>query len=146
MQGYLNNPEATAATIRPDGFMHTGDIGYFDDKGWLEITDRIKELIKYKGFQVAPAEIEALINTLPGVADVVVIPVPDEAAGEIPRAYVVRAAGSTVTDNDIEELVQTHLAPHKQLRGGVRFVDAVPRAASGKLLRRKQIELDRAAP
>jgi acyl-CoA synthetase (AMP-forming)/AMP-acid ligase II len=144
MQGYYKNPQATAATIRPDGFMHTGDIGFFDDRGWLEITDRIKELIKYKGFQVAPAELEALINSMPGVADVVVIPVLDEEAGEIPRAYVVRGAGSTVTEGEILELIKGHLAPHKQLRGGVRFVEAVPRAVSGKLLRRKQIELDRA--
>lgn len=143
MQGYYNNPEATKSTIREDGFMHTGDIGFFNQEGWLTITDRIKELIKYKGFQVAPAELEALIASMPEVKDCVVIPVLDDEAGEIPRAYVVRQDGSDISDQAIMDYVTEKAAPHKRLRGGVRFVDAIPRSPSGKILRRVQIEIDR---
>jgi acyl-CoA synthetase (AMP-forming)/AMP-acid ligase II len=144
MTGYYNNEEATKNCLRDDGFMHTGDIAKFDKDGWLQITDRCKELIKYKGFQVAPAELEALINSLPTVKDVVVIPVLDDDAGEIPRAYVVPQDGVTVTEQDILDFVHEKVSAHKKLRGGIRFVPEVPRSASGKLLRRVQVELDRA--
>jgi OPC-8:0 CoA ligase-1 len=90
MKGYYKNEDATKSAIRPDGWLHTGDIGLFDEEGWLYITDRCKELIKYKGFQVPPAELEACILSIPQVIDCVVIPVEDEEAGELPRAYVVR--------------------------------------------------------
>ena len=143
MRGYLHNEEATKATIRPDGWLHTGDIGYFDSHGWLYITDRSKELIKYKGFQVPPAELEAIIASMKEVKDVIVIPVLDEEAGEIPRAYVVKQEAS-LTEGDVEKFVYDKVAPHKRLRGGVRFCDSVPKSASGKLLRRVQIQLDRA--
>jgi len=143
MKGYYRNPEATSATIRSDGFMHTGDMGYFDSEGWLEITGRIKELIKYKGFQIAPAELEDTINTLEGVQDVMIIPVDDEEAGEVPRAYVVKQEGANLTEEDILAFVKKNLSPHKQLKGGVRFIASVPRAASGKLLRRELIAYDR---
>lgn len=143
MQGYYHNDEATNSTIRPDGFMHTGDVARFDKDGWLFITDRYKELIKYKGFQVPPAEIEAVINSLAEVKDVVVIPVLDDDAGEIPRAYVVKQDGKALTEKQVIDFVHERVAPHKRLRGGVVFVDAVPRSASGKLLRRVQVELDR---
>src|SRR5207248_11482990 len=89
MRGYLNNPEATARTIDEDGWLHTGDIGYADEEGHFFIVDRVKELIKYKGFQVAPAELEAVLLTHPAVADAAVIPSRDEEAGEIPKAFVV---------------------------------------------------------
>ena len=144
MQGYYQNEAATKETIRPDGFLRTGDIGKFDEQGELFITDRCKELIKYKGFQVPPAELEAVIMTMESVTDAIVIPVLDEEAGEVPRAYVIRKEGSTVTEEDIKAYVASKVSPHKKLRGGVRFTDKIPRSLSGKLLRRIQIEIDRA--
>jgi 4-coumarate--CoA ligase len=145
MKGYLNNPDATASSLTSDGWLYTGDIGRFDDDGWLFITDRKKELIKYKGFQVAPAELEAIIGSMTEVKDVIVIPVLDEEAGEIPRAYVVKQpnAPESFNDQSILAFVSAKVAPHKKLRGGVRFVDSVPKSASGKLLRRLQIQIDR---
>lgn len=129
--------------------MHTGDIGRFDERGHLFVTDRIKELIKYKGYQVPPAELEAVILTMPQVKDVIVIPVPDEEAGELPRAYVVpqdeyNKPDSNFNPEDVAEYVYKRVAPHKRLRGGVIFADSVPKSPSGKLLRRVQIEQDRA--
>jgi 4-coumarate--CoA ligase len=109
----------------------------------MYITDRQKELIKYKGFQVAPAELEAVLNSLPLIKDSLVIPVLDDEAGEIPRAYVVLQDGKQATEQEILDYVYDRVAPHKRLRGGVRFCAAVPRSPSGKLLRRVQIELDR---
>lgn len=146
MKGYFENEAATMATIRPDGWLHTGDIAKFDDEGWLYITDRSKELIKYKGFQVPPAELEALILSMPQVKDVVVIPVPDDQAGEIPRAYVVKQdnAPASFGADDVIDFVRAKVAPYKRLRGGVRFVASVPKSPSGKLLRRVQVQLDRA--
>jgi len=145
MKGYLNEIEATKNTIRPDGWLHTGDIGYFDDKGWLFLKDRIKELIKYKGFQVPPADLEALILTMPEVKDVIVIPIPDEDAGEVPRAYVVKqeSAPADFTEQDVIDFVYKNVAPHKRLRGGVIFAASVPKSPSGKLLRRIQIDIDK---
>jgi len=145
MKGYLKNPEATAATLRPDGWLHTGDIGYFDESGVMAITDRSKELIKYKGFQVPPAELEALILTIPEIKDAIVIPVVDEEAGEIPRAYVVRQDNcrEDFKEEDVIEYVNARVTPHKKLRGGVRFTTSIPKSASGKLLRRIQIQIDR---
>jgi acyl-CoA synthetase (AMP-forming)/AMP-acid ligase II len=145
MKGYLNNPEATAHTITPDGWLKTGDIGCFDAQGRLFIKDRKKELIKYKGFQVPPAELEAIIATMPEVKDVIVIPVLDEEAGEIPRAYVVKQDNcrADFCEQDVLEFVQNQVAPYKRLRGGVVFTNAVPKSPSGKLLRRVQIEIDR---
>eukprot|EP00605_Chrysophyceae_sp_TOSAG23-4_P002217 GSChrysophyteH1.ASY1.ANO1.2460.1 assembled CDS len=150
MKGYLNNAEATANTIRPDGWMHTGDIGKFDEDGFLIITDRSKELIKYKGFQVPPAELEALILTMPEVKDCVVIPVLDDEAGEIPRAYVVKQdglvgspEGDAFTEDQVIDYVASKVAPYKKLRGGVVFADSVPKSPSGKLLRRIQVQIDR---
>jgi acyl-CoA synthetase (AMP-forming)/AMP-acid ligase II len=145
MKGYLNNPEATVHTITPDGWLKTGDIGCFDERGWLYIRDRLKELIKYKGFQVPPAELEAIIATMPEVKDVIVIPVLDEEAGEIPRAYVVKQDNcpADFCEQDVLEYVHKQVAPSKKLRGGVIFTNAVPKSPSGKLLRRVQIEIDR---
>jgi acyl-CoA synthetase (AMP-forming)/AMP-acid ligase II len=145
MKGYLNEEEATKKTIRADGWLHTGDIGYFDGEGWLYLKDRMKELIKYKGFQVPPADLEALIATMAEVKDVIVIPIPDEEAGEVPRAYVVKqeSASKSFKESDVVEYVHKNVAPHKRLRGGVIFVDSIPKTASGKLLRRLQIEMDK---
>jgi 4-coumarate--CoA ligase len=136
MKGYLNNPDATAETIDADGWLHTGDIGQVDDDGHLYVVDRLKELIKYKGFQVAPAELEALLINHPGVADVAVIGVADAEAGERPKAFVVRAPGTDVTFEELQALVAEHLSSYKQLHA-VEFIDAIPKSASGKILRRE---------
>ncbi len=136
MKGYLNNPEATAETIDDDGWLHTGDVAIVDEYQHVSIVDRIKELIKYKGFQVPPAELEALIHTHPAVADVAVIGVPDEEAGEIPKAFVVAATGQTPTLEGVQELVGQHLASYKQVRS-LEVIDAIPKSASGKILRRE---------
>jgi len=136
MKGYLNNPSATAATIDDDGWLHTGDVAIIDEHQHMTIVDRLKELIKYKGFQVAPAELEALIITHPKVADVAVIGVPDDAAGEIPKAFVVAAPGETVTLEDVQALVGEHLVSYKQIRL-LETLDAIPKSASGKILRKE---------
>jgi len=135
MKGYLNNPGATAATIDGDGWLHTGDIGHVDAEGYWFIVDRVKELIKVKGFQVAPAELEALLVTHPGVADVAVIGVPDEEAGERPKAFVVLKPGAETTASELQEFVGEHVAHYKRL-SEVTFVDAIPKSPSGKILRR----------
>jgi 4-coumarate--CoA ligase len=143
MQGYLNNPAATAATIDADGWLHTGDVARIDAGGNFYIVDRLKELIKYKGFQVAPAELEALLLTHPEVADAAVIGMPDAAAGELPKAFVVRRAGATVTADALRAFVAGHVATFKQIHG-LDFVDAIPKSPSGKILRR--LLRDRGAP
>ncbi len=133
MQGYLNNPEATASTIDQDGWLHTGDVAVVDERGYFQIVDRLKELIKYNGYQVAPAELEALILTHEGIADVAVIGVPDEEAGELPKAFVV-----STEDLDPDELmawVAEQVAPQKRIRL-VEQVDEIPKSPSGKILRR----------
>jgi 4-coumarate--CoA ligase len=135
MAGYLNNETATKNTIDDEGWLHTGDIGHVDEDGHLYIVDRLKELIKYKGFQVAPAELEAMLLTLPAVADAAVIGLPDDEAGEIPVAYVVLKEGYDVTEDDIARAVADQVATYKQLRR-VTFVDAIPKSPSGKILRR----------
>ncbi|XP_012942880.1 probable 4-coumarate--CoA ligase 5 [Aplysia californica] len=136
MKGYFNNQKATDDMVKPDGWLFTGDIGYYDEKGRVYIHDRLKELIKYKGSQVAPAELEALLLGHSEVADVAVIGKPDENAGELPTAFVVRKKGSEVTEQDIVQFVQERVAPSKRLRGGVQFIDEVPKNPSGKILRR----------
>ena len=133
MQGYLNKPVATAETIVEDGWLRTGDIGHVDDDGYWYIVDRLKELIKYKGFQVPPAELEALLIGHPMVADVAVIPIPDEEAGEIPKAFIVKAG--EVTADELMNFVKEHVSTYKQVRE-VEFVDAIPKSLSGKILRR----------
>ena len=136
MKGYLNNPEATAATIDADGWLHTGDVGIIDADGHTFIVDRLKELIKYKGFQVPPAELEALLVTNPQIVDAAVIGVPDDEAGELPKAFVVRAPGTDISIEQIQAFVAEHVATYKQVRL-VEFVDAIPKSASGKILRRE---------
>jgi acyl-CoA synthetase (AMP-forming)/AMP-acid ligase II len=133
MKGYLNNPGATSATIDADGWLHTGDIGYADEDGYFWIVDRVKELIKYNAFQVAPAELEALLVTHPAVADAAVIGVPDEAAGELPKAFVVRRG--EVTEDELIAFVAEQVAPYKRIRL-VEFIDQVPKSPTGKILRR----------
>jgi len=135
MAGYLNNPTATAETVDVDGWLHTGDIGHADPDGYFTIVDRLKELIKYKGFQVPPAELEALLLTHPDVADVAVIGVPDEEAGELPKAFIVLKPGTGATADDLQAFVASNVAHYKQIRQ-VAFVEEIPKSASGKILRR----------
>ena len=135
MKGYLNLPDATKASITEDGWFRTGDIGYFDEEGCFYITDRLKELIKVKGLQVAPAELEALLQNHPKIADAAVIGIPNERLGEAPKAFVVKK-DLTVTEDEIVNYVAGKVAKHKHLVGGVEFIDAVPKSPSGKILRR----------
>jgi acyl-CoA synthetase (AMP-forming)/AMP-acid ligase II len=135
MRGYLNNAEATAITIDSEGWLHTGDVAQRDTDGHYFIVDRLKELIKYKGFQVPPAELEALLIAHPDVADVAVIGVPDDEAGELPKAFIVRAPGSDISAETLQAFVASRLASYKQIRL-VSFVETIPKSASGKILRR----------
>ncbi len=141
MKGYHNNPEATARTIDRDGWLHTGDVAVADADGYFWILDRIKELIKYKGMQVAPAELEAVLVSHPAVADAAVIGRPDTEAGEIPKAFVVRK--SDVSAEELMAFVAERVAPYKKVRF-VEFVDVLPRTTSGKILRRDLLEQERA--
>ncbi len=140
MKGYLGNPEATAEMIDKDGWLRTGDIGYVDGDGSLFVIDRLKELIKYKGRQVAPAELEAVLLSHPAVADAGVIPVENEEAGEIPKAYVVLKGEAT--GDEIMEFVASRVAPHKRVRE-VEFTNEIPKSPAGKILRRLLIERER---
>jgi long-chain acyl-CoA synthetase len=143
MKGYWKNAEATAETITEDGWLRTGDIVRMDESGYLWILDRKKELIKYKGFQVPPAELEGLLLEHPAVADAAVIGKLDEESGEIPKAFVVRRQGAEVTDEDIMSFVAGKVATFKRIRE-VEFIDAIPKNASGKILRRILIDQERA--
>ncbi|GGZ45577.1 AMP-dependent synthetase [Streptomyces inusitatus] len=137
MKGYLGLAEATADMIDEDGWLRTGDVGRMDADGWLYVVDRVKELIKYKGYQVAPAELEALLLTHDRIADAAVVGVPDQDGSEIPKAYVVRRPGAArLTEDEVMAFVAERVAPYKRIRR-VSFVAGVPRAASGKILRRQ---------
>ncbi|MFI6284422.1 AMP-binding protein [Streptomyces sp. NPDC051018] len=136
MSGYLDRPEATAATIDPAGWLHTGDMVVVDADSCFTIVDRLKELIKYKGFQVAPAELEATLLRHPDVLDAAVVGVPDDVGGEAPKAFVVRRPGSGLTADAVLVHVATAVAPHKRVKH-VSFVEEIPRSPSGKILRRR---------
>jgi acyl-CoA synthetase (AMP-forming)/AMP-acid ligase II len=142
MQGYLNHPQATAAMLDHEGWLRTGDIGYVDDHGLFYIVDRLKELIKYKGLQVAPAELEAILLTHPAVADAAVIPSPDEEAGEVPKAFVVLKGEATTTE--LQAYVAARVAPYKRIRL-LEVRQSIPKSASGKILRRVLVDEERAA-
>jgi acyl-CoA synthetase (AMP-forming)/AMP-acid ligase II len=141
MMGYLNQPEATAAMIDADGWLRTGDIGSVDPDGYLYIVDRLKELIKYKAYQVAPAELEGLLLTHPAIADAAVIPSPDVEAGEVPKAFVVLRGAST--SEELMAFVNQQVAPFKKIRL-LEVVNEIPKSPSGKILRRVLIERERA--
>jgi acyl-CoA synthetase (AMP-forming)/AMP-acid ligase II len=141
MKGYLNKPDATAETIDLEGWLHTGDIGYADEDGHFFIVDRAKELIKYKGFQVPPAELEAVLLTHPCIADAAVIPYPDDEAGEVPKGIIVLREAAE--PEAILEFVAERVAPHKRIRY-LEFVEKIPKSPSGKILRRVLVEMERA--
>jgi acyl-CoA synthetase (AMP-forming)/AMP-acid ligase II len=146
MRGYLNRPRETAEAIDADGWYHSGDVGYVDDEDWFYIVDRTKELIKYKGLQVAPAELEALLLTHPAILDAAVIRKDDEEAGEVPLAYVVLKSDEASRGTSGEALmawVASRVAPHKRIRH-VEFIDQIPKSASGKILRRVLLDRERA--
>src|SRR5262249_41020766 len=127
-RGYLNNPAATAAMIDAEGWLHTGDVGYADPDGCLHVVDRVKELIKYKGMQVAPAEIEAVLLAHPAVADAAVVPSPDAEAGEVPKAFLVLKGEAT--PEEIMAWVAARVAPHKRLRR-LEVIGQIPKSVSG---------------
>jgi len=138
MLGYLDDPEETAECLSPNGWLRTGDMAFYDENGYFFITDRLKELIKVRGYPVAPAELEELLLTHPDVRDAAVIGVKEESSGELPRAYVVLkpGQGDNLTEHDIVDWVREQVAHYKRLEGGVVFTDAIPKSASGKILRR----------
>jgi len=139
MMGYFNDAEKTNDCLSDDGWLRTGDLAYYDEDGFFYITDRIKELIKVRGFQVAPAELEELILHNEHVQDVAVVQIPDEVSGELPRAYVVlkpSADPKEVTEDYLKDWVKERVSPYKRINGGVKFVEQIPKSASGKILRR----------
>lgn len=141
MMGYLDNEEETSNMLLDDGWLRTGDVGMYDEKGYFFITDRLKELIKVKGFQVAPAELEGVLTSHPDIVDAAVVGKEDAISGEIPVAFVVRKPDSKVTEKEIQEYVAQQVAPFKKLEGGVRFIEAIPRNMTGKILRIKLREM-----
>jgi acyl-CoA synthetase (AMP-forming)/AMP-acid ligase II len=141
MKGYLNRPEATAAMIDAEGWLHTGDIGYADEDGCFFVVDRVKELIKYKGLQIAPAELEAVLLAHPAVADAAVVPIPHDEAGQVPKAFVVLKADAT--PEQIMGFVAERVAPYKKVRC-LEVIDQIPKSPSGKILRRVLVERDTA--
>ncbi|XP_076954210.1 4-coumarate--CoA ligase 1-like [Bidens hawaiensis] len=136
MKGYLNDLKATKATIDSNGWLHTGDMGFIDDDDELFIVDRLKELIRYKGFQVAPAELEALLLTHTDISDVAVVPMVNEVAGEVPVAFVVKSNGSSVTEDDIKQFVSKQVVFYKRINR-VFFIDTIPKSPVGKILRKE---------
>ncbi|CAN8312718.1 unnamed protein product [Cochlearia groenlandica] len=140
MKGYFSNEEATSSTLDSEGWLRTGDLCYIDEDGFIFVVDRLKELIKYKGYQVAPAELEALLLTHPEIADAAVIPFPDKEVGQFPMAYVVRKAGSLLSEKSIMEFVGKQVAPYKRVRK-VAFVSSIPKNPSGKILRKDLIKI-----
>ncbi|MFQ5568955.1 MAG: 4-coumarate--CoA ligase family protein [Rhodothermales bacterium] len=144
MKGYHNKPDATRDMIDDEGWLHTGDVGYIDEDGYFFIIDRVKELIKYKGLQVAPAELESVVQSHPAVADAAVIPSPDDEAGEVPKAFIVLKPGMQTTEEEIMAFVADHVAPYKKVRR-VEFIDQIPKVPSGKILRRELVRREREA-
>ena len=143
MKGYFNDPQATAETMGEDGWLRTGDIVRMDADGYVWILDRKKEIIKYKGFQVTPAELEALLLRHPAVVDAAVIGKPDAEGGEVPKAFVVLGQANEVSEEDLISFAAEKGATFKRL-WDIEFVDAIPRTPSGKILRRGLIEAERA--
>jgi long-chain acyl-CoA synthetase len=147
MRGYAHRPEATAESIDADGWFHSGDVGILDEDGYLSIVDRTKDMLLYKGYNVFPRELEEILFGVPGVAGAAVVGRPDEEAGELPVAYVVRKgddAGAALTAESVMAAVNDKVTPYKRLRDVV-FIDAIPVSAAGKVLKRELTERERAA-
>ncbi|XP_039126251.1 4-coumarate--CoA ligase-like 7 [Dioscorea cayenensis subsp. rotundata] len=136
MLGYVGDPEANALAFDSEGWLKTGDLCYFDEDGFLFIVDRLKEMIKYKAYQVPPAELEHVLQSLPEIVDAAVVPYPHEEAGQIPMAFVVRQPGSNLTELEVMEFVAKQVAPYKKIRR-VAFIKSIPKSAAGKVLRRE---------
>ncbi|MDG2473642.1 MAG: AMP-binding protein, partial [Pseudomonadales bacterium] len=134
MQGYFNNPAATAETIDADGWLHTGDVGILDEQGYLKITDRLKDMIISGGFNVYPAEIENGLASIDGVVQSAVIGIADERMGEVPKAYIVKAQGSDLDAQQVIDWCRTNMANYKVPRA-IEFIDAMPLNASGKIVK-----------
>ncbi|KAF8664892.1 hypothetical protein HU200_054208 [Digitaria exilis] len=148
MKGYVGDDEATAATVDSEGWLKTGDLCYFNEDGFLYIVDRLKELIKYKGYQVPPAELEHILNSHPEIMDAAVIPYPDEDVGQLPMAFIVRKPGSNITEQQVMNYVAKQVcfsfyyvlvAPYKKVRR-VAFVSTIPKSPAGKILRRELVQ------
>ncbi|KDP30952.1 hypothetical protein JCGZ_11328 [Jatropha curcas] len=138
MKGYVGDEKATAETLDSEGWLKTGDLCYFDSHGFLYIVDRLKELIKYKAYQVPPAELEQLLQSNPEIADAAVVPYPDEDAGQIPMAYIVRKPGRNITEAQVMDFIAKQVAPYKKIRR-VAFIDSIPKSPAGKILRRELV-------
>lgn len=136
MIGYLNNQKATDE-ILVDGWIRTGDIAHYDDDGFFYITDRLKELIKVKGFQVAPAELEEILRSHPDITDAAVVGVSHTKTGEAPRAFVIKRPESQITEQDIHKFMSVKVADYKQLGGGIQFLESIPKNSTGKIMRRE---------
>ncbi|KAK7411036.1 hypothetical protein VNO78_02380 [Psophocarpus tetragonolobus] len=139
MKGYMGDEKATAETLDSEGWLKTGDLCYFDSEGFLYIVDRLKELIKYKAYQVPPAELEHILHANPEIADAAVVPYPDENAGQIPMAYIVRKPGSNITEDQVMEFVAKQVSPYKKIRR-VSFIKSIPKSPAGKILRRELVD------
>jgi acyl-CoA synthetase (AMP-forming)/AMP-acid ligase II len=144
MLGYLNNPIATSNTIDTEGWLHTGDIGHADQDGFFFVVDRLKELIKYKGYQVPPAELEAVLVGHQSVAEAAVVPSLDEEGNEVPKAFIALKANASATPDELMAFVAERVAPYKRIRR-VEFIEEIPKSLSGKILRRVLVERDRPA-
>lgn len=137
MNGYFKNTKATEETITADGYLRSGDIGFYNENGAFYVVDRLKELIKVNARQVAPAELEVILRTHSDVLEAVVVGIPHPKCGEVPKAFVVRKPNSNVNENDIKYYVAQQVSKYKELTGGVQFVDSIPKTPSGKILRRE---------
>lgn len=137
MNGYLNNKEATGAAFVNGNWFRTGDMVFYDKDGLCYVKDRLKELIKVKGFQVAPAELEEVLRTHPQIQEAAVIGIPHDVYGEVPKAFVVRKKNATLEESEIHAFVEKKLAEYKRLRGGVHFVESIPKNTTGKIMRRE---------
>nr|XP_043631927.1 4-coumarate--CoA ligase-like 9 [Erigeron canadensis] len=140
MKGYVNDKEVRDTMVDSRGWLRTGDLCYFDNEGFLFVVDRLKELIKYKGYQVPPAELEQILHSHPDITEATVIPYPDEVAGQVPMGFVVRRKGSTINETQVKDFVAKQVAPYKKLRR-ICFVDSIPKNAPGKVLRKDLIKL-----
>ncbi|CAL5361965.1 unnamed protein product [Camellia sinensis] len=136
MKGYVGNKEATSATLLADGWLRAGDLCYIDNEGFLFIVDRLKELIKYKGYQVPPAKLEQLLQSDPEIVDAAVVPYLDEEVGQVPMAFVVRHSQSNLNEAQVMDFVAKQVASYKKIRR-VAFVNSIPKSPAGKILRKE---------